>query len=143
VTRLPPRPRVLLADDHTRLREALRDLLEETGFEVVGESGDGADAVAMARQLEPDIVVIDLGMPVLNGLDATRLIKDGRSATQVVVLSAFESPELERQAREAGAFAYLDKGTMARRVHRVLLGAAVQAVLATNLGPLGRETGAG
>ena len=92
MTRLPPRPRVLLADDHTRLREALRDLLEETGFEVVGESGDGADAVAMARQLEPDIVVIDLRMPVLNGLDATRLIKDGRSATQVVVLSAFESP---------------------------------------------------
>jgi DNA-binding NarL/FixJ family response regulator len=141
VTRLPPRPRVLLADDHTRLREALRDLLEETGFEVVGESGDGA--VAMARQLEPDIVVIDLRMPVLNGLDATRLIKDGRSATQVVVLSAFESPELERQAREAGAFAYLDKGTMARRVHRVLLGAAVQAVLATNLGPKGQEPGAG
>jgi DNA-binding NarL/FixJ family response regulator len=99
--------------------------------------------VAMARQLEPDIVVIDLRMPVLNGLDATRLIKDARSATQVVVLSAFESPELERQAREAGAFAYLDKGTMARRVHRVLLGAAVQAVLATNLGPPGREAGAG
>jgi DNA-binding NarL/FixJ family response regulator len=143
VTRLPPRPRVLLADDHTRLREALRDLLEETGFEVVGESGDGADAVAMARQLEPDIVVIDLRMPVLNGLDATRLIKDGRSATQVVVLSAFESPELERQAREAGAFAYLDKGTMARRVHRVLLGAAVQAVLATNPGRQGQEPGAG
>jgi DNA-binding NarL/FixJ family response regulator len=143
VTRLPPRPRVLLADDHIRLREALRDLLEETGFEVVGESGDGADAVAMARQLEPDIVVIDLRMPVLNGLDATRLIKDGRSATQVVVLSAFESPELERQAREAGAFAYLDKGTMARRVHRVLLSAAVQAVLASNLGPPGREAGAG
>jgi DNA-binding NarL/FixJ family response regulator len=133
VTRLPPRPRVLLADDHTRLREALRDLLEETGFEVVGESGDGADAVAMARQLEPDIVVIDLRMPVLNGLDAT----------QVVVLSAFESPELERQAREAGAFAYLDKGTMARRVHRVLLGAAVQAVLATNPGRQGQESGAG
>jgi len=133
VPRLPPRPRVLLADDHTRLREALRDLLEEIGFEVVGESGDGADAVAMARQLEPDIVVIDLRMPVLNGLDAT----------QVVVLSAFESPELERQAREAGAFAYLDKGTMARRVHRVLLGAAVQAVLATNLGPKGQEPGAG
>ena len=76
MTRFPPRPRVLLADDHTRLRGALRDLLEETGFEVVGESGDGADAVAMARQLEPDIVVIDLRMPVLNGLDATRLIRD-------------------------------------------------------------------
>jgi DNA-binding NarL/FixJ family response regulator len=123
---------VLLADDHTRLREALRDLLEETGFQVVGESGDGADAVAMARELEPDIVVIDLRMPVLNGLDATRLIKDARPATQVVVLSAFESPELERQASEAGAFASLDKGTMARRIHRILLGAAVQAVLAAS-----------
>jgi DNA-binding NarL/FixJ family response regulator len=137
VRRLPPRPRVLLADDHERLREALRDLLVETGFEVVGESGDGADAVAMARVLEPDIVVIDLRMPVLNGLDATRLIKDARPATQVVVLSAFESPELERQAREAGAFAYLDKGTMVRRVHRVLLGAAVQAVLAAGPGAAG------
>jgi len=71
VTPLPPRPRVPLADDHTSLREALRDLLEETGFEIVGESGDGADAVAMASQLEPDIVVVDLRMPVLNGLDAT------------------------------------------------------------------------
>ena len=76
MTPLPPRPRVPLADDHTSLREALRDLLEETGFEIVGESGDGADAVAMASQLEPDIVVVDLRMPVLNGLDATRLIRD-------------------------------------------------------------------
>jgi len=79
-------------------------------------------------------VVIDLRMPVLNGLDATRLIKDARPATQVVVLSAFESPELERQARQAGAFAYLDKGTMARSMRRVLLGAAARAA---NLGPSG------
>jgi DNA-binding NarL/FixJ family response regulator len=122
------RPRVLLADDHVRLREALRALLEETGFEVVGESDDGADAVALAGLLAPDVVVIDLRMPALNGLDATRLIKDGRPATQVVVLSAFESPELERQAREAGAFAYLDKGTMADHIHRVLLEAAARAV---------------
>ena len=129
---LPTRPRVLLADDHSGLRCALRGLLEETGFEVVGESADGADAVALARLLQPDIVVIDVRMPVLNGLDAAKLIKDQRPATQVVVLSAFDSPELQRQAREAGAFAYLDKGTMADRVRRVLLGAAVQAVLDTH-----------
>ena len=141
--RLPPRPRVLLADDHDRLRQALLDLLTESGFEVVGESGDGADAVALARLHEPDIVVIDLRMPVLNGLDATRLIKDARPATQVVVLSAFESPELERQALEAGAFAYLDKGALARRLHRVLLGAAVRAVLAANAAAPGPEAGRG
>jgi len=141
--RLPPRPRVLLADDHHRLREALRDLLTESGFEVVGESGDGADAVALARLHEPDIAVIDLRMPVLNGLDATRLIKDARPATQVVVLSAFESPELERQALDAGAFAYLDKGALARCLHRVLLGAAVRAVLAANAAAPGPEAGRG
>jgi DNA-binding NarL/FixJ family response regulator len=132
VNGLPPRPRVLLADDHGGLRRALRGLLEETGFEVVGESGDGADAVALARLLRPDIVVIDVRMPVLNGLDAAKLIKDQRPPTQVVVLSAFDSPELQRQAREAGAFAYLDKGTMAGHLRRVLLGAAVQAVLDAN-----------
>ena len=143
VRRLPPRPRVLLADDHDRLRGALRDLLTESGFEVVAESGDGADAVALARLHGPDIVVIDLRMPVLDGLDATRLIKDARPATQVVVLSAFESPELERQALDAGAFAYLDKGALARRVHRVLLGAAVRAVLAANAAAPGPEPGRG
>ena len=141
--RLPPRPRVLLADDHDRLRGALRDLLTESGFEVVGESGDGADAVALARLHQPDIVVIELRMPVLNGLDATRLIKDARPATQVVVLSAFESPELERQALDAGAFAYLDKGALVRRLHRVLLGAAVRAVLAANAAAAGPEGGRG
>ena len=93
---------VVVAEDSFLLRAGVVRVLEETGFEVVGESGDGADAVAMAGQLEPDIVVIDLRMPVLNGLDATRLIRDARPATQVVVLSAFEGPELERQAREAG-----------------------------------------
>jgi DNA-binding NarL/FixJ family response regulator len=129
------RVRVLVVDDHQMLREALVGMLEVGGFEVVGAVADGADATSLAVELAPDVVLLDLSMPVLNGLDATRLIKDARPATQVVVLSAFESPELERQAREAGAFAYLDKGTMARRVHRVLLGAAVHAVLA------GREAG--
>ena len=125
------RVRVLVVDDHQMLREALVGLLELAGFQVVGAVADGADATVLATELEPDVVLMDLSMPVLNGLDATRLIKDGRPATQVVVLSAFESPELERQAREAGASAYLDKGTMARRLHRVLLAAAVHAVLAT------------
>jgi len=104
------RPRLLVVDDHEMLRTALVDLLVQAGFEVVGQAADGADAVALAKQLEPDVVLMDLRMPVLGGLDATRLIKDACPAIQVVLLTAFESPALEQQAEEAGCFAYLVKG---------------------------------
>ncbi|HSR27434.1 MAG TPA: response regulator transcription factor [Actinomycetes bacterium] len=103
-------PRLLVVDDHDMLREALVELLLQAGFEVVGEAADGADAVALAKQLEPEVVLMDLRMPVLGGLDATRLIKDARPATQVVLLTAFDSPALQQQAEEAGCFAYLVKG---------------------------------
>jgi DNA-binding NarL/FixJ family response regulator len=103
-------PRLLVVDDHDMLREALVELLVQAGFEVVGEAADGVDAVALAKQLEPEVVLMDLRMPVLAGLDATRLIKDARPATQVVLLTAFESPALQQQAEEAGCFAYLVKG---------------------------------
>ena len=103
-------PRLLVVDDHDMLRGALVELLVQAGFEVVGEAADGADAVALAKQLEPEVVLMDLRMPVLGGLDATRLIKDARPATQVVLLTAFDSPALQQQAEEAGCFAYLVKG---------------------------------
>ena len=103
-------PRLLVVDDHDMLREALVELLVQAGFEVVGEAADGVDAVALAKQLEPDVVLMDLRMPVMGGLDATRLIKDACPATQVVLLTAFDSPALQQQAEEAGCFAYLVKG---------------------------------
>jgi DNA-binding NarL/FixJ family response regulator len=103
-------PRLLVVDDHDMLREALVELLVQAGFGVVGEAADGVDAVALAKQLEPDVVLMDLRMPVLGGLDATRLIKDAHPATQVVLLTAFDSPALQQQAEEAGCFAYLVKG---------------------------------
>jgi DNA-binding NarL/FixJ family response regulator len=104
------RPRLLVVDDHAMLREALVELLVQAGFEVVGEAGDGADAVALAKRLEPDVVLMDLRMPVLSGLDAAPLIREACPATQVVLLSAFESPALEQQALAAGCFAYVVKG---------------------------------
>jgi response regulator NasT len=104
------RPRLLVVDDHLLVRQALVELLTQAGFEIVGQAADGADAVALAKQLEPDLVLMDLRMPVLGGLDAARLIKDACPAIQVVLLSAFESPALEQQAEEAGCFAYLIKG---------------------------------
>jgi DNA-binding NarL/FixJ family response regulator len=103
-------PRLLVVDDHDMLREALAELLRQAGFEVVAEAADGADAVVLAKQLEPDVVLMDLRMPVLGGLDATRLIKHATPATQVVLLTAFESPALQQQAEKAGCFAYLVKG---------------------------------
>jgi DNA-binding NarL/FixJ family response regulator len=103
-------PRVLVVDDHDMLREAVVELLDQAGFDVVGEAADGADAVALAKRLAPDVVLMDLRMPVLGGLDATRLIRHACPATQVILLSAFESPALQQQAEEAGCFAYLVKG---------------------------------
>jgi two-component system, NarL family, invasion response regulator UvrY len=103
-------PRVLVVDDHDMLREALVELLVQAGFDIVGQAADGVDAVALAKQLEPEVVLMDLRMPVLGGLDASRLIKDACPAIQVVLLTAFESPALQQQAEEAGCFAYLVKG---------------------------------
>jgi PAS domain S-box-containing protein len=103
-------PRLLVVDDHDMLRQALVELLRQAGFDIVGEAADGADAVALAKQLEPDVVLMDLRMPVLGGLDATRLIKDACPAIQVVLLTAFEGPALQQQAEEAGCFAFLVKG---------------------------------
>ena len=104
------RPRLLVVDDHDMLRQALAELLVQAGFDVVGEAGDGADAVAVAKRLHPDVVLMDLRMPVLSGLDAAPLIKEAWPDIQVVLLSAFESPALEQQALDAGCFAYLVKG---------------------------------
>ena len=104
------RPRLLVVDDHDVLRQALAELLVQAGFDVVGEAGDGADAVAVAKRLHPDVVLLDLRMPVLSGLDAAPLIREACPDTQVVLLSAFESPALEQQALDAGCFAYLVKG---------------------------------
>ena len=118
------RVRVLVVDDHQMLREALVGLLKLTGFEIVGAVGDGADATVLATELAPDVVLMDLSMPVLNGLDATRLLREVVPDTAIVVLSAFDSPELKRQAFAAGAAAYLPKGCTNERL-RATLEAAV------------------
>ena len=133
--------RVLVVDDHQMLREALVGMLETSGFEVVGAVADGADdAIALAAELVPDVVLMDLSMPVLNGLDATRLLREVVPATAVVVFSAFDSPDLKRQAFDAGAVAYLPKGCSSARL-RATLEAAVTVAgsnlrrAATALGP--------
>jgi DNA-binding NarL/FixJ family response regulator len=127
------RVRALVADDHPALREALVELLDVLGFEVVGAAGDGVDAVAMANELGPDVVLMDLSMPVLNGLDATRLLREDLPEVPVVVFSAFDSAELKREALAAGAVAYLVKDCTTQRLRATLEGAV--ALAAGRAGP--------
>ena len=103
--------RVLLADDHQILRDGIRRGLENAGEEVVGEASNGEEAVTLARETQPDIVLMDLSMPVLDGVSATRRIISEFPDIKVVVLTMHDDPPLTLSALEAGASAYLTKGT--------------------------------
>ena len=101
-------PRVVIAEDEAIIRLDLRETLLAQGYEVVGESGRGDEAVELVRTLRPDLVILDVKMPGLDGLSAARLIAAERLAA-VLVLTAFSQRELVAEARDAGALAYLVK----------------------------------
>jgi DNA-binding NarL/FixJ family response regulator len=101
--------RLLLADDHRMLRDGLRRSMVESGFDVVGEASNGEEAVRLAHELRPDLVLMDLTMPVLDGIEATRLIRAELAATQVVVLTMHGDSDLMARALQAGAVGYLVK----------------------------------
>ncbi len=103
----PPR-RVVLAEDEALIRLDLKEMLEEEGFSIVGEAADGEQAVALATELRPDLVVLDVKMPRLDGISAAEQIARARLAP-VVILTAFSQRDLVERAREAGAMAYLVK----------------------------------
>ena len=105
------RLRVVLADDTAEYRLLLRITLEEDGrFEVVGEAADGAEAVRVTTAERPDVLVLDLSMPVMDGLQAIPGIRTGSPETVIVVLSGFARGQLDRQALARGATAYVEKG---------------------------------
>jgi len=99
---------VLVAEDETLIRMDLVEMLEEEGYVVVGQAGDGASAVHLATQLRPDLVILDVKMPVLDGLSAAEQIVVARLSA-VVILTAFSQRDLVERAREAGVMAYLVK----------------------------------
>ncbi len=106
---------VLVADDHTVVREGLRALLSaEADIQVIGEAQDGQEAVDLARRTRPEVVLMDLAMPVLNGLEATRQIRRELPATKVVVLTSYDNAEYVRQMMAAGVRGYLLKQTAAQ-----------------------------
>jgi DNA-binding NarL/FixJ family response regulator len=106
------RPRVLLADDHTLLLEAFQKLLAEA-CDIVGMVSNGRDLVLAASSLNPDVVVVDVAMPLLNGLDAVRQIKRSHPAIRIIFLTMNEDPDLAAEAFRAGASGYLLKRSAA------------------------------
>lgn len=103
-----PPLRVVIAEDEALIRLDLREMLQEEGFDVVGEAGDGERAVELAKELLPDLVICDVKMPKMDGIAAAAQITDARIAP-VVMLTAFSQRDLIERARDAGAMAYLVK----------------------------------
>lgn len=123
---MPPKIRVLITDDHAIVRKGIRALLAtEPDIEVVGEAGDGAEAVAQAQALKPDVVLMDLVMPRMDGIEATRTITSLLRGTRILVLTSFAADDKVFPAIKAGALGYLlkDSGPFdllqaIRQVHR-------------------------
>ena len=109
--------RILLVDDHPIVRQGLRSLLEgRPGWEVDGEASDGIEALNKVESLQPDVVVLDITMPRMNGLEACRLIqqKPKTSGLEVLVVTQHDSPQMMREALDAGARGYVVKSNAAR-----------------------------
>ena len=105
--------RVLIVDDHEIFRRGLRALLEPSSeWEICGEAVDGMDAVEQCKSLKPDIVVLDVSMPRLNGLEAARLIKKGDPEPKIVIITQHDSPQIRSAALEAGARAFVTKSAV-------------------------------
>jgi DNA-binding NarL/FixJ family response regulator len=116
--------RVLLADDHPLFRDGLKSLLEARGIDVVGEASNGREVVIRAARLRPDVVLMDLNMPEMNGLDATRLISAEHPDIKVVVLTASEDDADLFEAIKSGAQGYLFKNLASDELFRLLEGVA-------------------
>src|ERR1700712_5520551 len=104
----PAARRVLIAEDEALIRLDLKEMLQEEGYDVCGEAGDGESAIKLARELRPSLVILDVKMPVLDGIAAAEQIARERIAP-VVILTAFSQSDLVERARDAGAMAYLVK----------------------------------
>ncbi len=108
--------KVLVSDDHQLLRQALRRALEDSGFDVVAEAGDGEEAVRLVSVLRPDVVVMDVTMPVLDGIEATRRIHAATGHTKVLVLTMHDEDALRVKALRAGAVGFLTKDSAMQEV---------------------------
>jgi two-component system, NarL family, nitrate/nitrite response regulator NarL len=101
--------RVVVADDHAFIRQGIRAMFEARGWTVSGEAADGQEAVELVQKLRPVLVVLDISMPVLNGLQAAKAIRASVPSTKIIVLSMHDSPHARKEALKAGADGYVTK----------------------------------
>lgn len=104
---------IIVADDHPLVRETVRLLLSEIGFEVVGEASDGIEAHDLVAELQPRAAILDVAMPRLGGIEACRRISRARPETRLIMLSVYDEPQCIAQAQRAGACAYVVKARLA------------------------------
>jgi DNA-binding NarL/FixJ family response regulator len=107
--------RILLVDDHPIVRQGLKTLLEgHSDWQVIGEAADGAEAIEKAKKLNPDVMVLDVTMPVMNGLEACRVLRSQTPQLEILFVTQHDSPQMMREALEAGARGYVVKSNAAR-----------------------------
>ena len=141
--------RVLLADDHTMLRQSLRRSLVDAGIEVVAEAANGYEAVKLAAEHRPDVVLMDVSMPVMDGIEATRQVRERAPGVQVVILTMHAEEDLLRDAIRAGAVGYMVKDCTVDEIVATVQGVAgseeplSREVASSLLGEVRREVPAG
>ncbi len=109
--------RILIVDDHELVRRGLRSILvTRPEWEICGEAADGSDAIEKARDLKPDVVLLDITMPHMNGLDAARIIRRDVPRAKVIIVSQYEGAEMRTRALDAGAQGYVSKSDAARQL---------------------------
>jgi len=134
--------RILIVDDHPVVRHGLRTLLGvQEGWEVVDEAADGLEALEKADRLSPDVILLDISMPKMNGLEACRLIRKAQPASEILIVTQHDSPQMMRDALEAGARGYVVKSNAGRDLLAAVEAASQHRPVVLGDAPTSEEAG--